>query len=139
MPRAVVESLGLFRTRLHPEGTPEGQDGWWEVAADPGSATTAVEDMVEQLHRSGWHVLDGMLTTEGMLEQLRRGSLGDMKRENFGIFFARAEALLLMDKGPSDALEEMLRYAREQAMPQQHDSAERFDAWVRAQAARPAT
>lgn len=52
MPKTVTESLGLYRERLHPGGTPSGTDGWWEVS-DDRSARLAVADMVVQLERSG--------------------------------------------------------------------------------------
>jgi hypothetical protein len=134
MPESVTESLGLYRERLHPEGTPEGTDGWWELC-DVDSARAAVVDMIVQLDRSGWPVLESMFTREAMLGRVRDGDLGDMRRGNFGVFFARAQALLLMDDGPSDALESQLRYALDNVMPRQREHAERFDSWVRAQAA----
>lgn len=135
MPKSVTESLGLYRERLHPEGTPEGTDGWWEVS-DNQSARLAVADMKVQLERAGWPILEPMFSRESMLARLRAGDLGMMKRSNFGVFFARAEALMLMDDGPSDALESSLGYALDNVMAQQRDNAERFDAWVREQAAR---
>jgi hypothetical protein len=76
-----------------------------------------------------------MFTREAMLGRIRDGDLGHMKRGNFGVFFARAEALFLMDDGPSEALESQLRYALDNAIPRQRSNAERFDSWVRAQAA----
>lgn len=135
MPKSVSESLGLYRERLHPDGTPEGIDGWWDVTDDE-SARVAVEDMVAQLDRAGWPVLESMFFREAMMSRLHDGDLGMMKRSNFGVFFARAEALLLMDAGPSDALEAQLDYALANVMPEQRDHAERFDAWVRSQAAK---
>lgn len=133
MPKSVTESLGLYRERLHPEGTPEGTDGWWEVSNDE-TARLAVADMNVQLERAGWPVLEAMFSRESMLTRLRAGDLGMMKRFNFGVFFARAEALMLMDDGPSEALESSLSYALDHVMPNQRDNAERFDAWVRQQA-----
>lgn len=88
MPKSVTEYLGLYRERLHPTGTPEGTDGWWDVS-DPESAVAAVTDMVVQLEAAGWPVLGRMLTAGGMLDQIRRGDLGRIKRANFGVFFAR--------------------------------------------------
>jgi hypothetical protein len=131
MPKSVSESLGLYRERLHPEGTPEGTDGWWDVSDDE-SARLAVADMNTQLERAGWPILDGMFSHEAMLARLHDGDLGMMKRSNFGVFFARAEALLLMDAGPSEELESQLNYALDNAIPTQREHAERFDAWVRA-------
>lgn len=135
MPKSVRESLGLYRERLHPEGTPEGTDGWWDVL-DDGSAQLAVADMNTQLARAGWPVLDGMFSREAMLGRLHDGDLGMMKRSNFGVFFARAEALLLMDAGPSKELESQLTYALDNVMPAQREHAERFDAWVRAESSK---
>ena len=135
MPKSVAESLGLYRARLHPEGTPEGTDGWWDVTHDE-TASLAVAGMVAQLDRAGWPVLERMFSRDAMLSRLHVGDLGMMKRSNFGVSFARAEALLLMDAGPSDALESQLDYALSNVIPSQRDHAERFDAWVRAQAAK---
>ena len=84
----------------------------------------------------GWAPLDAMLTRAGMLEKIRTGHLGPMKRENFDVFFARAEALLLMDAGPSEALESSLARAREGVIPTQRENAEGFDAWVRSESRR---
>jgi hypothetical protein len=61
MPKSVTESLGLYRERLHLEGTPEGVDGWWEVSG-VDSVRAAVADMNVQLDRSGWPVLESMFT-----------------------------------------------------------------------------
>jgi len=135
MPKFVSEALGLYRERLHPEGTPEGVDGWWEVADDE-SARVAVADMRTQLDRAGWSVLDGLFCRDAMMTRLRDGDLGLWKRPSFGVLFARAEALLLMDAGPSDALSSCLQYAKDNATATQREHAERFDSWVRAEAAK---
>ena len=135
MPKSVSESLGLYRERLHPEETPAGTDGWWDVS-DDDSASRAVADMNTQLERGGWPVLDAMFSREAMLGRLHDGDLGMMRRSNFGVHFARAEALLLMDGGPSEALESHLNYALDNVMPTQREHAERFDAWVRTEAAK---
>jgi hypothetical protein len=135
MPKSVTESLGLYRERLHRGGTPQGTDGWWEVS-DPVSAHAAVADMSVQLERAGWPVLDGMFSREAMMARLQDGDLGMMKRSKFGVFFARAEALLLMDDGPTEALESSLNYALHNVLPRQREHAERFDAWVRTEAAK---
>jgi hypothetical protein len=132
MPKAVTEYLGLYRERLHPAGTPDGTDGWWDVS-DPRSAVAAVTDMVTQLEAAGWPVLGRLLEAGGMLAQIRRGDLGGMTRANFGVFFARAEALLLMDQGPSEQLEACLCYALEHCGPAQRENAMQFDEWVRGQ------
>lgn len=135
MPKAVTEALGLYRERLHPDGTPEGVDGWWEIS-DEVSARAAVMDMNVQLNRAGWPVLSQLFSRESMMAKLRQGDLGMVKRSNFGVFFARAEALMLMDAGPSEELESALGYALDNSLPRQRENAERFDRWVRAEAAK---
>jgi hypothetical protein len=135
MPKSFAESVGLYRERLHPEGTPKGIDRWWDVSAD-ASALLAVADMNVQLERAGWPILDDMFSPEAMLARLRDGDLGMMKRSNFGVFFATAEALLVMDAGPSEALESQLTYALDNVIPAKRHHAERFDPWVRAEAAK---
>ncbi|WP_438854246.1 hypothetical protein [Agromyces sp. M3QZ16-3] len=63
-----------------------------------------------------------------------------MKREHQGIFFSRAEALMLMDEGPSEALEACLVRAMGSAIPvTARDYAEEFDRWVRSNATSRAT
>lgn len=135
MPKTVSESLGLYRERLHPDGTPKGTEGWWD-AFDDESARLAVADMNGQLGQSGWPVLAELFSREVMLARVRSGDLGMSKRSNHGVFFARAEALLLMDDGPTDALASLLDYALSNVGPMQRGHAERFDAWVRDQAER---
>jgi len=98
------------------------------------SAEVAVHDMTIQLGRAGWAVLDGMFDREVMLARLREGDLGWRKRELSDVFFARAEALMLMEAGPSKALDAKLAFALELVTPAQREHAERFDAWVRSQA-----
>lgn len=135
MPKTISESLGLYRERLHPEGTPAGTDGWWDVFDDE-SARVAVADINAQLDRAGWPVLERMFSRDAMMTRLRDGDLGMLKRSKFGVLFARAEALMLMDAGPSEALESQLDYALISVMPPQSEHAEWFDAWVRAEAAK---
>jgi hypothetical protein len=74
-----------------------------------------------------------MFSRETMMAQLQNGNLGMMRRSSFGVLFARAEALMLMDGGPSEALESRLSYALENVTPTQRENAERFEAWVHAQ------
>lgn len=135
LPKAIPESLGLYRDRLHPRGTPTGLDGWWEIT-DSTSALAAADDIVDQLGRAGWATLDRLLNRSEMLAQVRAGSLGFMKRAHFEVVFAMAEALLLMDDQASQALEDQLALAREHVTPLQKDNAERFETWVRAQSKR---
>lgn len=139
MPKSVTESsFGLYRQRLHPAGTPERVDGWWEVS-DDASAVAAATDMVAQLNAVGRPVLDRMLADGRVLEQVRRGDLGNLTKEHHAVFFARAEALLLMDNGPSEELEEQLRHAREGCIPTQREAALHFDTWVRDQSRQAAS
>lgn len=135
MPKAVGESLGLYRDRLHPAGTPAGADGWWEVS-DASSARAAVEDMVVQLQSNGLPILQRLLDPGELLVQVRADNLGWMKREHQGVFFSRAEALLLMDAGPSAALEKHLNEALTNVTETQRANALHFDGWVRQQSAR---
>ncbi|MDF8265588.1 DUF4304 domain-containing protein [Luteipulveratus flavus] len=93
MPKKVSESLGLYRRRLHPAATPAGIEGWWEIS-DAGSAAAAVQDMVEQLELDGFPTLERMLAPKGMLQQVRSGDLGYIKRVHHEAFFAYAEAAL---------------------------------------------
>jgi hypothetical protein len=134
MPKSVSESLGLYRERLHPEGTPDGSDGWWTVSASEESAHAVVLDMAVQLDRAGWPVLERMFSSrKALMARLRDRDLGTIRSRHL---LARAEALLLMDHGPSEALETQLDHALSNVTPTQRDYAERFDAWVRAQAAK---
>lgn len=134
MPRAITESLGLYRQRLHPEGTPESIDGWWEVT-DLKSASQAVNDMLVQLDRAGWSELDRMFTRKELIARIRDGDLGWLTRTQEDVLFARAEALMLMDAGPSVALEAQLDDALRNATPAGRATAERFNEWVRHEAA----
>lgn len=92
--------------------------------------------MVTQLGRAGWPVLECMFSREEMMSRLQSGDLGTMTRSTFRVLSALAEALLLIDAGPSDDLESRLDDALSNVVPRQRDNAERFDAWVRAQVAK---
>ncbi len=135
LPKAINESLGLYRDRLHPTGTPPGTDGWWEIS-DDRDASRAATDMTEQLAIHGWPSLKRLMDREALLDQIRSGDLGVMKSTNFGVFFARAEALLLAENGSSPRLEALLSYAMANVIPAQHDNAVRFAEWVRTRAER---
>ena len=135
LPKAINESLGLYRDRMHPTGTPPGTDGWWEVSGDR-DASRAATDMTEQLAIHGWPTLKRLMDREALLDQIRSGDLGIMKSTNFGVFFALAEALLLAENGSSPRLEELLSYATANGIPAQHDNAVRFAEWVRTRAER---
>lgn len=131
----ISESRGLYRQRLHPSSDPTGVDVWWEVK-DECSAFDAAHDMVARLEVDGWPLLTRLLASDGILGQLRSGDLGDMPRASNGVVFARAEALMLMDQGPSPALDEQLDLAIRGVMPTQAEDARHFDNWVREQALR---
>ena len=50
MPKAVPESMGLYRQRLLPSGTPDGTEGWWQVDS-PHRVDRVIDDMRAQLER----------------------------------------------------------------------------------------
>ena len=133
MPKAVPESMGLYRQRLLPSGTPDGTEGWWQVDS-PRRVDRVIEDMRALLERQGWPVLSRLLDRDAMMAQVRRGDLGYWRKEFVPGFFAVAEALLLMDAGPSSALDEQLAIARAKSTSRQAESVERFEDWVRDQA-----
>lgn len=132
-PHQVNESLGLYRERLTPSGSPAGDDGAWQVA-DPAGAAAVAEEVAERLKRDGLPLLDRLLDRDAFLATLRAGDLGMIKIENFIGLFPFAEAVLLSDDGPSDRLEELLELAHVQAVPERKDSAARYAAWIRARA-----
>ncbi|MFF2274562.1 DUF4304 domain-containing protein [Agromyces sp. NPDC058126] len=131
--KSVSESHGLYRDRLHPTGAPDGADLWWE-AVDASSIEAMVADMTARLEDVGWNLLDLLLTREGIRRRLEDGNHGLFKRASVPALFKRAEALLLMDDGPSNELDACLAYALEGAMPGQRENSEAFDSWVRTQA-----
>ncbi|MBO9703966.1 MAG: DUF4304 domain-containing protein [Arthrobacter sp.] len=131
--RTVSEASGLYRDRISPAGGPPDHETWWEVT-DDASALSAVADMVSQLEVSGWPILDRLLRPGGMLSQIRLGSLGHVKGDGIAVSLARAEALLLMDRGPSAELGERLQFALDNCAPMKRESTTRFVAWVREQA-----
>lgn len=134
MPKNVTEPLGLFRDRVHPAGSAPGADTWWEVT-DDASAALAVAGIAEQMGPDVWTQLDELLTRSGMLRAVRAKNLGHMRGEAHEVFFARAEALLLMDAGDRDRLDACLARALDGVIPSQRANAEEFDRWVRRQAA----
>lgn len=135
MMKTVGESLGLYRDRLHPSGSPPNVDTWWRFE-DEASAIDAVADMAVRWEASGRDVLDALLDREVLFRYLDDGDLGHIQRRSgsYGIFFARARALLLMDKGPSEALERSLEQARENLLQKHESYADHFESWVRQQA-----
>ncbi|WP_322938456.1 DUF4304 domain-containing protein [Nocardioides bizhenqiangii] len=135
MPKAIPESLGLYRQRLGPVSGPTSSRGWWEVV-DAESAGAVVTDMCAQLDRAGWPVLDEMFSREALKTRLEEGDLGFIKRAHFEYLFSDAEALLLMDSGMSDELESRLDSAMSHVPREKRDSTLQFVAWVRSQAVR---
>lgn len=135
MPRHVTESLGLWRDRLRPTVEPWRSEGRWEFT-DLVSARAAVVDMVAQLEAGGWEQMTSLLDQQAMLDQVRAGDLGFFKLPHHEHVFARAEALLLMEAGPSGELDAQLARARRGLEPSQVAAFDRFEAWVRQQAAR---
>lgn len=134
LPKSVNESLGLYRDRLHPAGTPPGADVWWQISSD-SNARLAADDMVVQLAEHGWPTLTRLLNRQTLVDSIRAGDLGHMKGKH-EVFFARAEAVLIAEDGPSARLDELLDRATANAIPAQQENAAKFAAWVRARAAR---
>ncbi|MFJ6846470.1 DUF4304 domain-containing protein [Streptomyces griseoluteus] len=134
LPKSINESLGLYRARLHPNGTPAGRDSWWEISSER-DARAAAADMVVQLADHGWPTLTRLLDRQALLGSVRAGDLGHLESGRFDVFFARAEALLIAEGGPSARLDELLDHATTNAIPVQKANAEKFAAWVRSRAA----
>lgn len=133
MPKSVNETLGLYRQRLHRTGALNGVEGWWEVT-DATSAEIAVADMGARLADDGWDTLDAMFSRDTMMERLLSGDLGMVQGPRARVLGAQGAALLLMDDGPSDALDQHLEYAVLNISERKHESAQRFEVWVRSQA-----
>lgn len=66
-----------------------------------------------------------------MLEQVRTGDLGDMKRASLEVFFARAQALLVSDDGPGPELDRLLAGAFESPRGHPAGPREALEVWVR--------
>lgn len=90
------------------------------------------------LERDGWSVLESRFSRGATLERLAGSDLGYLERRGSGdVFFARAEALLLMDDGPSDALDKRLHIVLSNSTtPGAREYAEHLERWVRAQVAK---
>jgi hypothetical protein len=133
MPKAIPESMGLYQRRLSPSNTPDGDEGWWRVDS-PRRVPQVVDDMRAQLERRGWPVLTRLIERDAMVARVRRGELGFWRKTNVPAYFATAEALLLMDAGPSPALDEQLALVRATSTAAQAESTAHFIHWVRQQA-----
>ena len=135
LPKSVTVTLGLWRDRLHPAGTPAGTGRWWQISSD--SDARAAADMIAQLADHGWPALTRLLNRQTLLNSIRSGDLGFCKAEHFAVLFAQAEAALIAEDGPSARLDELLDRATTNANPAQQANTAKFAAWARARAARP--
>ena len=135
LPKAISESFGLYRSRLHPTGSPDGVDTWWEITG-PLDAEAAVADMAARLEVDGWPFLTRLLDRDELLRQIRSGDLGDIRGAT--AYLARAEAVMLSDDGPSDELERLLGISIGESMESQRENAREFADWVRDRAERQA-
>lgn len=133
-PTKVVESDGLFRSRLQPSAKPDGAgEQWWEVVDDQ-TAQAAAEDMVLQLERTGLPRLTRLLDRQGMLAAIREHDLGDIRGDGWTRYFLEAEAILLADHGPSAALDAVLSAATTHWSDPWTDREQLLHAWILARA-----
>ena len=133
-PQAVHESIGLYRARLNPSGTPAGTDGGWEVQDGPDVAVAA-DDIVRQLTGHALPLLIGLLDRDAFLATIRARDLGMIRPEQFPGLFSFAEAVLLADDGPSTELDRLLEVALAEAPEGSKQGAASFAAWIRVRAA----
>jgi hypothetical protein len=134
LPKNVRESLGLYRDRLHPAGSPPGRDVWWTVH-DRDDAPEAAHDMVAQLEARGLPLLLKLLNREDLLAAIRARDLGHLRGPNLEVFFKCAEAVLIADYGPTPELTGLLDYVTACCTPAQRRYAEKFADWARTRAA----
>ena len=133
-PRKVANGMGPYFDRYEPSSPGAIRADWWDVY-DDASASTAVQDMLQQMADGGWCRLDSVITPEGMLASVRKGDLGFGSPRSPGGPLWKARSLLLMDAGPSDELDEALDGFLHDAGPHR-EHRERFVSWVREQAHR---
>lgn len=125
LPKALSETYGLFRDRL---GTS------WDIPS-PDAAESVVLDMVAALERDGWPLLNRLLDRTAFLDHLRTDGLGEIKQAyGFDAYFAKSEAILLSDDGPSPALDELLERMTADLDPAISKSWLADAAWIRARA-----
>lgn len=125
LPKTLSETYGLFRDRL---GT-----SWDIPSAD--AAEAVVLDMVAALERDGWPLLTRLLDRTAFLDHLRTVGLGEIKQSyGFDTYFAKAEAILLSDDGPSTALDELLNRMTADLDPRIREAWLADVAWIRARA-----
>jgi hypothetical protein len=111
-PRKVPHGMGMYFDRYEPAAGTQSREGWWDVY-DEASAAAAVGNIIGQLDGGGWARLDSLLEPRGLLAAVQSGDLGFVKRTSANVtLFASAEALLLMDAGPSDGLDAALEVLR---------------------------
>ncbi len=134
MPKSIGQHLGLFRRRMHPQSGVTLQNGYWEFSK-PRHATRIVKDMAERLRADGWPLLDRLLDRDALLAELRAEALAQNDAPWFIGRHAMAEAILICDDGPSDALDDALARHRSMSTPRTMAHTERLEAWVRARAA----
>lgn len=132
-PKSITEPLGLYRDRLNPTGSPAERDIWWQVHDDVDAQEVA-HDMVVQLEAQGLPRLLNLLDRENLLAAVRAGDLGFFKGSNLDVYFKRAEAVLIADRGLTPELEQLLDYDITHSSPMQKRNAEMFAAWARARA-----
>jgi hypothetical protein len=130
-PKAIGESLGLYRERLQ-----SPRHGWEITGAS--SADSVASDMVTQLDQYGWPVLRRLLDRRAFVDALRAGRIGTMTADHNPVFFASAEAVLIADDGPSTRLDELLDYEARYTIEPQRYSAAMFAEWARERADRVA-
>jgi hypothetical protein len=135
MPKSISESLGLYRDRLHPSAGTKLGEAWWEID-DSISADAAVSEIVMQLEMVGWPLLNDWLSRESLRRRVDEGDFG-FSKANLPLRVAMAQALLLMDGGPSRELHAKLEECRRNAGEQKLRMVEKFEDWVRAQAEQP--
>jgi len=115
-PKAINESLGLYRDRLHPTGTSAGIDGSWEISSE-WTHWLQHRTWSNNLGRARARRLTRLLDRQALTDTIRAGDLGHMKAENFDVFFARADAVLIAENGLSLRLEELLAKASTERCP----------------------
>jgi Domain of unknown function (DUF4304) len=133
LPKSITEPLGLYRDRLNPTGSPAERDMWWQVHDDVDAQEIA-HDMVVQLEARGLPRLLNLLDRENLLAVVRAGHLGFFKSSNFDVYFKRAEAVLIADRGLTPELEQLLDYDIAHSSPTQKQNAEMFAAWAHSRA-----
>lgn len=124
------EGHGLYRSRLHPTGAAGGADTWWRIR-NASDASSAADDMVDQLGANGLPALRLMLDRDSMVAALRQRDIGPMSD--------RGLAVMLSDLGPTEELEQLLRKIDALANTPHGGWTVELTAWVRHRAEARAT